>query len=75
VKHFAGTSTEHGHQHAGPKNESLGVRLNLRLTDAAADGILDSIVHRPRPHPCNLRRVSFVADLRRWHETRALQDH
>lgn len=37
MKHFAGTSTEHGHQHAGPKNESLGVRLNLHLTDAAAD--------------------------------------
>jgi hypothetical protein len=25
VHHFAGSSTEHGHQHAGPANESLGV--------------------------------------------------
>jgi hypothetical protein len=29
VHHFAGTSTEHGHQHAGPKTESLGVRALL----------------------------------------------
>lgn len=25
VHHFAGSSTEHGHHHAGPKEESLGV--------------------------------------------------
>jgi hypothetical protein len=25
VHHFAGSSTEHGHHHAGPKEEALGV--------------------------------------------------
>jgi hypothetical protein len=33
VKHFAGSSTEHGHHHAGPKNESLGVsRAGYRVS-------------------------------------------
>lgn len=27
VHHFAGSSTEHGHHHAGPQEESLGVSL------------------------------------------------
>jgi hypothetical protein len=75
VKHSAGTSTEHGHHHAGPKNEPLGVRANLNSIDPAADGFLGSILHRPRPHPRNLRYISSIADFRRWHDTRALQDH
>src|SRR5271154_690032 len=35
VKH---SSTEHGHHHAGPKDEPLGVSVNLFSIDAAADG-------------------------------------
>jgi hypothetical protein len=70
-----GTGTEHGHQHAGPKNESLGVSVSLLSIIAAVDGVLGSIVHRPCPHPRNLRRVSSIADLRRWHNTQAVQDH
>jgi hypothetical protein len=31
VHHFAGTSTEHGHQHAGPKSESIGVSVLLAI--------------------------------------------
>jgi hypothetical protein len=72
VKH---TSTEHGHEHAGPKDESLGVSVNLLSINAAADGVLASIVHRPRPHPRKLRFISSIADIRRWHKTRALEDH
>ncbi|CZR54159.1 probable NADH-ubiquinone oxidoreductase 17.8 kDa subunit [Phialocephala subalpina] len=31
VHHFAGSSTEHGHHHAGPKEESLGAQFYLVL--------------------------------------------
>jgi len=31
VQHFAGSSTEHGHHHAGPKDESLGLGFYISL--------------------------------------------
>ncbi|KAM3074845.1 hypothetical protein ACMFMG_008258 [Clarireedia jacksonii] len=31
VQHFAGSSTEHGHHHAGPKDESLGLGFFIVL--------------------------------------------
>lgn len=31
VHHSAGSSTEHGHHHAGPKEESLGVSPSSRI--------------------------------------------
>ena len=33
VEHFAGTSTEHGEHHAGPKDESLGVSVFTAVSE------------------------------------------
>ncbi|PQE24686.1 hypothetical protein CJF32_00006975 [Rutstroemia sp. NJR-2017a WRK4] len=48
VEHFAGTSTEHGEHHAGPKDESLGVTIPVSiavytLAQPSADGSPSSI--------------------------------
>lgn len=56
VKHFAGSSTEHGHQHAGPKNESLGVRSigfeSVELLTCFRFNCISSSHSSPQPTHC-----------------------
>lgn len=73
VHHFAGSSTEHGHHHAGPKDESLGVCFAGQKEGRDADCLLGPSLGCSWSDPCQLPRLLTFEEVRRrqgfWHHS------
>jgi hypothetical protein len=71
--HAEGSSTEHGHHHAAPVEESLGVSTPFKGVGYNADQSIDCILCRPSSDPHIYWSLHFLENIRRRKGPRSIK--